>query len=107
MKASDMFLQTVLPLNDEAHFTAVKASLEPLFASANVAGYLKRVQRSKLRVRDFEGLLERGLLGAATAEAYRILGDSDRGQARELYLSLVEQVAPELRTRFLKVYAYY
>ena len=107
MKASDMFLQTVLPLNDEAHFAAVKASLEPLFASGNVAGYLKRVQRSKLRVRDFEGLLERGLLGAATAEAYRILGDSDRGQARELYLSLVEKVAPELRTRFLKVYAYY
>jgi hypothetical protein len=107
MKASDMFLQTVLPLNDEAHFAAVKASLEPLFAAANVAGYLKRVQRSKLRVRDFEGLLDRGLLGATTAEAYRILGDSDRGQARELYLSLVEKVAPELRTRFLKVYAYY
>jgi len=65
------------------------------------------VQRSKLRVRDFEGLLERGLLGATAAEAYRFLGDSDRGQARELYLSLVEKVAPELRTRFLKVYAYY
>jgi hypothetical protein len=107
MKASDMFLQTVLPLNDEAHFATVKASLEPLFASGNVAGYLKRVQRSKLRVRDFEGLLDRGLLGATTAEAYRTLGDSDRGQARELYLSLVEKVAPELRTRFLKVYAYY
>jgi len=107
MKASDMFLQAVLPLNDEAHFAVVKASLEPLFASGNVAGYLKRVKRSKLRVRDFEGLLQRGLLGAATAEAYRALGDSDRGQARELYLSLVEQVAPELRTRFLKVYAYY
>jgi hypothetical protein len=102
-----MFLQTVLPLQDEAHFAAVRASLEPLFASANVAGYLKRVQRSKLRVRDFEGLLDRGLLGADTAESYRALGDSDRGQARELYLSLVELVAPELRTRFLKVYAYY
>jgi hypothetical protein len=78
-----------------------------LFAPRNVAGYLKRVQRSRLRVRDFEGLLERGLLGASSAEAYRVLGDSDRGQARELYLSLVEQVGPELRRRFLKVYAYY
>ena len=102
-----MFVQTVLPIEDEAHFAAVKASLEPLFASGNVAGYLKRVQRSKLRVRDFEGLLQRGLLGAATADAYQALGDSDRGQARELYLSLVETVVPELRRRFLKVYAYY
>ena len=102
-----MFVQAVLPVEDEAHFAAVKASLEPLFASGNVAGFLKRVQRSKLRVRDFEGLLQRGLLGATTAEAYRLLGNSDRGQARELYLSLVEKVAPELRSRFLKLCAYY
>jgi hypothetical protein len=102
-----MFVQTVLPIVDEAHFAAVRASLEPLFAAGNVAGFLKRVQRSKLRVRDFEGLLQRGLLGATTAESYQVLGNSDRGQARELYLSLVEKVAPELRSRFLKVYAYY
>ena len=102
-----MFVQTVLPIEDETHFAIVKASLEPLFASGNVAGYLKRVQRANLRVRDFEGLLTAGLLGAATAEAYRVLGDSDRGQARELYLSLVEQVPLELRGRFLKLYAYY
>jgi hypothetical protein len=102
-----MFVQTVLPIEDEARFATVRASLEPLFATANVAGYLKKVQRSKLRVRNFEGLLERGLLGAATAEAYRALGDSDRGQTRELYLSLVEQVPLELRRKFLKLYAYY
>jgi hypothetical protein len=102
-----MFVQTVLPIEDEAHFTAVKASLEPLFTSVNVAGYLKRVKQAKLRVRDFEGLLKRGLLGATTAVAYQALSDSDRGQARELYLSLVEKVPQELRTRFLKLYAYY
>jgi hypothetical protein len=102
-----MFVQTVLPIEDEAHFATVKASLEPLFASSNIAGYLKRVQRAKLRVRDFERLLADGLLGAGTAEAYRALGDSDRGQARELYLSLVERVPLELRSRFLKIYAYY
>jgi hypothetical protein len=102
-----MFVQTVLPIEDETHFAVVKAALEPLFSSGNVAAFLKRVQRSRLRVRDFEGLLERGLLGATTAEAYRALNDSDRGQSRELYLSLVEQVGPELRSRFLKVYAYY
>jgi hypothetical protein len=102
-----MFVQTVLPIVDEAHFAAIKASLEPLFAAANVPGFLQRVHRAKLRVRDFESLLERGLLGAATAGAYRALGDSDRGQVRELYLSLVEQVPFELRRKFLKAYAYY
>ena len=45
--------------------------------------------------------------GQGRLEAYQALGDSDRGQARELYLSLVEKVTPELRGRFLKVYAYY
>jgi hypothetical protein len=102
-----MFVQPVLLIQDETHFAAVKASLEPLFASGHVAAFLKRVQKSKLRVRDFEGLLQRGLLGKATADAYGSLSDSDRGQARELYLSLTEKVGPELRGKFLKVYAYY
>jgi hypothetical protein len=102
-----MFVQTVLPVKDEAHFAAVKASLELLFASGNVERFLKQVQRSRMRVRDFEGLLERGMLGKSTPAAYQALGDSDRGQARELFLSLVERVAPELRSKFLKIYAYY
>jgi hypothetical protein len=107
MKAAKMFVQAVLPIEDEAHFALVKSSLEPLFASGRVAGFLSQVKRSGLRVRNFEGLLERGLLGASTAAAYQALGNADRGQTRELYLSLVEQVPLELRTRFLKVYAYY
>ena len=102
-----MFIQAVLPIEDQAHFATVKASLESLFVSANVAGFLKKVQRAKLRVRDFEGLLQRGMLGAGTAGAYQALSNSDRGHARELYLSLVEKVGPELRVKFLKVYAYY
>ncbi len=102
-----MFEQAVLPIEDQAHFALVKSSLEPLFAAGKVAGFLKQVQRSRLRVRNFEGLLERGLLGASTPAAYQALGNSDRGQARELYLSLVEQVPLELRSRFLKIYAYY
>jgi hypothetical protein len=102
-----MFVQTVLPIEDEARFATVKASLDPLFAPGNVATFLKRVQRSRLRVRDFEGLLQRGMLGTTTADAYQGMSDSDRGQTRELYLSLVEKVGPELRGKFLKVYAYY
>jgi hypothetical protein len=102
-----MFEQAVLPVKDEANFAAVRAALESLFASANVERFLKQVDRAKTRIRDFETLLKRGTLGKDTPAAYQKLEDSDRGQARELYLSLVEQVAPELRGKYLKVYAYY
>jgi hypothetical protein len=102
-----MFVQPVLPIEDEARFGAVKASLEPLFAAGNVVAFLKQVKRAGLSVRNFEGLLERGVLGKSTPETYHAMSNSDRGQTRELYLSLVEQVAPEMRGRFLKVYAYY
>jgi len=102
-----MFVQTVLPIADEVRFAGIRSELEALFASGKVAGFLRRVQRSRLRVRDFEGLLHRGLLGASSIETYRALCDSDRGQVREFYLSLVEQVPQALRGRFFKVYAYY
>jgi hypothetical protein len=102
-----MFEQAVLTVEDSVHFGQAKAVLEQVFAPGNIAGYLGRLRSSKLRVRDFEGALGRGLLGKEIAQAYELLGQSDRGQVRELYLSLVERVAPELRAKFLGLYAYY
>ena len=102
-----MFEQAVLPIQDEATFSQVHASLKETFAPATVAGFLRRLERSRLRARQFEAILAGGLLGQGTAAQYAALGDSDRGHVREQYLSLVEQVAPELRAKFLKVYAYY
>jgi hypothetical protein len=102
-----MFEQAVLPVEDSVRFGEIRGSLELTFAPANVAGFLRRLQGSKLRARDFEGVLARGLLGKETAERYQQLPQSDRGQVREIYLSLVERVQPELRSKFLKVYAYY
>ncbi len=102
-----MFEQAVLTVEDGMHFGQAKAVLEQVFAPGNIAGYLGRLRSAKLRVRDFEGALRRGLLGKEIAPAYEVLGQSDRGQVRELYLSLVERVAPELRAKFLDLYAYY
>ena len=102
-----MFEQAVLPIQDEATFDTVLASLEQTFAPAHVADFLRQVGRAKLRARQFEAILASGLLGSGAPGAYARLGDSDRGHVREQYLSLVEKVAPELRAKFLKVYAYY
>jgi hypothetical protein len=102
-----MFQQATIPIENPAVFEPVKAAIDASLAPAGVGKFLKRVEQAKLRVRDFERVLEQGLLGNATKANYAQLGDGDRGQIRELYLRSVEQVAPELRGKYLKVYAYY
>ena len=102
-----MFEQAVLPIQDEATFQVVFRSLETTFSSVQVEEFLRRLGRAKLRARQFEAILASGLLGGDASDAYARLGDSDRGHVRERYLSLVETVAPALRTKFFKVYAYY
>jgi hypothetical protein len=102
-----MFEQAMLPIQDEKTFADVRRVLDETFARANVAAFLRRVERAKLRVRQFEAILANGFLGAETPAKYAALSDADRGQVREQYLREVERVAPELRAKFLKVYAYY
>jgi hypothetical protein len=102
-----MFEQAVLPVQDQKTFAEVEKVLQDAFASANVARFLRQLERAKLRARQFEAILAHGFLGAKTPALYGSLGDSDRGQVREMYLELVEHVAPELRIKYLKVYAYY
>jgi len=69
--------------------------------------FLSRVRRSGLRIRNFEGVLKCGLLGKEAAGIYEALPVSDQALTRERYLQLVEAVTPDLRQRYLKVYAYY
>ena len=102
-----MYEQAVLPIVDPETFGTVKAAIESSFAAGRVGDFLKSVDRAKFRVRDFESVLRKGLLGAATAGEYSRLGNSDQGQIREFYLASLEKVAPELRQKFLKLYAYY
>ena len=102
-----MFVQAVLPVQDQRTFAEVERALEGAFEPGRISDFLRGVQRAKLRVRQFEAVLAAGLLGAEMSAKYAALGDSDRGQVREKYLSLVERVDPAIRAKFLKVYAYY
>ena len=102
-----MFEQPVLPVQNEVVFAQVKSAIEHAFSPAQVEKFLRQIQNAGLRARSFEEVLKRNLLGAATVSAYAQLGDADQGQIREFYLRQVEKVALELRTKFLKVYAYY
>ena len=99
--------QGVIPVADPENYGAVQSAIEAAFAAARVQDFLKSLLRAGLRIRDFELVLGAGILGASTAAEYNRLGNGDRGLIREFYLASLEQVAPELRVKFSKLYAYY
>ena len=99
--------QAVIPVADPQAFGAVKSVIETAFSPAKVDDFLKSIKRAGLRIRDFELVLRKGLLGATATGEYDRLGNGDQGQIREFYLASLEKVAPELRAKFSKLYAYY
>jgi hypothetical protein len=102
-----MFEQATIPIQDEETFAGVRKALDEAFSPTRVSGFLKKVGGAKLRIRQFEAVLASGLLGTQAQKSYAALGDADRGQIREQYLRRVEQVAPEVRQRFFRLYASY
>jgi len=101
------FEQAAIAVRDEKGFVKLHALIDAAFDDRDVEVLLSRAIRSKLRIRDFEGLLHRGLLGSEAATLYGGLPVSDQALTRERYLRLVEAVPFELRQRYLKAYAYY
>ena len=101
------FEQAAIAVQDEQGYAELQARIDAAFDTLDVEIFLSRMGRSKLRIRNFEGALQRGLMGKEAAELYQALPVSDQALTRERYLQLVEAVQPELRQRYLKVYAYY
>ena len=111
------FEQAIIRVEREAEFEELKGAIVRAFAPEKVETLLKQVRSAGRRVRDFEGILAKRVLEKAdevlaksgkTAESlYGSLSLSDQAQMREFYLSKLEEVAPELRARFQKLYQYY
>ena len=104
---SALFHQPVLSIADPARFGAVHAAIEQAFSAGRVQDFLRSLERAGMRIRNFEDVLGKGLLGAQTQAEYGRLGNGDQGQIREFYLASLERVSLELREKFLKLYAYY
>ena len=102
-----MFEQAPIAIQDEQGFAQLHALIDAAFDARDVEVFLDRVIRFKLRIRDFEGVMKRGLLGKDAETLYAVLPVSDQALTRERYLRLVEAVAPELRQRYFRAYAYY
>jgi hypothetical protein len=102
-----MFEQAAIAVTDEQGYAQLHALIDAAFDTRDVEVLLDRVSKSKLRIRDYEGVLSRGLLGKAAPLLYEALQVSDQGLTRERYLRLVEAGPLELRQRYFRVYAYY
>jgi hypothetical protein len=111
------FERAVIPVEKEREFGELRAAIERVFAPGSAEKFLRRLESRGLRVRDFEGVLEKrsiedvdGALkqSGTTAKAlYQGLTVSDQGQMREFYLSKIEQVEVATRCKFRTLYQYY
>ena len=102
-----MFEQAVIAVQNEQGYAQLHALLDAAFNLRDVEVLLSRVVRAGLRIRDFETVLRRGLLGKEAKALYEALPVSDQALTRERYLRLVEGVPQELRQRYFRAYAYY
>jgi len=102
-----MFEQAAIAVRDEQGYAELHKLIDAAFDGRDVEVFLNRVAKGRLRIRDYEGVLRRGLLGKQAPGFYDALPVSDQGLTRERYLRQVEAVPFELRQRYLKIYAYY
>jgi hypothetical protein len=99
--------QAVIDVQDVQGYAQLHGLIDAVFDARDVEVFLNRVTKSKLRIRDYEGVLGRGLLGKQAVAFYQALPLSDQALTRERYLQLVEAVPAELRQRYFRAYAYY
>jgi hypothetical protein len=111
------FEQAPVKVEREKEFEELKGAIRRALAPETADKFLRQMRSSGLRIRDLEGVLAKRVLekldkawaksAASGQDLYRSLTASDQGQMREFYLSQVEEVKPEFRTKFQKLYRYY
>ena len=109
------FEQATIKVEKEKEFGELKAGIGRAFTPAQVERYLKQVAKAGLRIRDFDSVLAKSVLeqvgalgkGQSAKALYEGLTLTDRAQMKEFYLSKIEEVGPELRAKYQKIYQYY
>jgi hypothetical protein len=108
------FEQAAIKIEKAQEFGELQAGVDQAFLPDKVEGFLKQLDRKRIRIRDFDGVLTKKVLEAAVGssclnaqELYQSLTLSDQAQMREFYLSKLEGVDSALRHKFKKLYQYY
>jgi hypothetical protein len=102
-----MFEQATFAVQNEQGFQQLASRIEAACAANRADLFLASIAGKKLRVRQFEEIVDKGLLGKDAPELYKALPVSDQSLIREKYLARIEKIPNDLRQRFLKLYAYY
>jgi hypothetical protein len=105
------FTQAQIKIGNEPAFGEFKSVLERAFSAASVEGFLKSVSKRGLQARQFEQIRDAGLLdrfrdGKSVGELWQQLTVADQSLVREAYLTKVEEVGPEVRRKFARLYQY-
>ena len=105
------FEQAAIKVEKTQEFSKLQARIEEAFAPARVEQFLKQMDRKRIRIRDFDGVVAQRVLDADEAQnsqqLYQSLTLSDQAMMREFYLSKIEEVDRSLRHKFKKLYQYY
>jgi hypothetical protein len=108
------FEQATIKVEKVEEFTRLRQAIELAFSPDRAAQFLRRLQRGRIRIRDFERIVTGCTLEVVTGwtdfrarQLYNSLSLSDQAQMREFYLSKLEAVDVTLRHKFKKLYQYY
>ncbi|HKD01016.1 MAG TPA: hypothetical protein VKB77_01240 [Terriglobales bacterium] len=111
------FEQAAIKVEKKKEFEELQAAIGRVFAPQKIEGFLKRVESSGIRIRDWDAILTKRVLeghdqvlarsGASAEALYRRLSLSDQAQMREFFLSRIEEVDEALRHKFKRLYQYY
>ena len=109
--------QAQIPVQQAEAFEQLRTALERIFSSPAFEKLFRRLESKSVAAREFEKILELGLLEKADAalagagktaqQIYRSLPVSDQAVMREFYLDRLEKVDTKLRLKYRKVYGYY
>jgi|SRR4051794_6167987 hypothetical protein len=115
MKA--LFEQAGIKIEKEQEFQALRQSIERLLSPALIEKFFGKLEKKSVRIREFEKVLDLKLMesvdetlaksGTTAKQLYEALTVTDQGQMREFYLTRIEEISPELRQKFHKLYSYY
>jgi hypothetical protein len=112
-----VFEKALIKVEHEKEFEELKAAITRVLSPQKMEKFLKRVQTSGMRIRDWDAVLAKSVIdredevlaksGNTAQKLYQAISVSDQAQMREFYLSQIEEVEPKLRTKFQKLYQYY
>jgi len=112
-----LFEQAGIKVEKEQDFQSLKQAVERLMQPAVIETFFKKLEKKSIRIREFEKVLEKRVVeeidadfaksGKVAKALYAALPVTDQGQMREFYLTRIEEVSPELRQKFHKLYSYY